>query len=135
MLPATLGFGGLLVLGVDGPVAGTTLAGTYALAVLIFLMSAAPSAGFRAAVAAVVSGAVLVAATVLLAGAVHPGPPYDPRSTLRVPLNVTVSQDPLALLSARLETPDTQVLTAQLSGSLLVPAARLGLDRTHLRQL
>jgi hypothetical protein len=119
VLPATLGFGGLLVLGVDGPVAGTTLAGTYAVAVLMFLMSAAPSAGFRAAVAAVVSGAVLVAATVLFAGAVHPGPPYDPRSTLRVPLNVTVSQDPLALLSARLETPDTQVLTAQLSGSLL----------------
>ncbi|MGH3196996.1 MAG: transglutaminase-like domain-containing protein [Streptosporangiaceae bacterium] len=123
VLPATLGFGGLLILGVDGPAAGPTLAGGFALAVLIFLLSVAPFAGYRAAVAAVVSGAVLVAATVLLAGVVHPGPPYDPRSTLRVPLNVTVSQDPLALLSARLETPDAQVLTAQLSGSLV---SRLG---------
>jgi transglutaminase-like putative cysteine protease len=119
VLPATLGFGGLLILGVGGPMAATTLAGAFALAVLIFLVSVTPAAGRRAAVAAIVSGAALVAATVLVVGAVHPGQPYDPRSALRLPLNVTVSQDPLAMLSARLETPRTPVLTAQLAGSLV----------------
>ena len=119
VLPATLGFGGLLVLGVGGPVASTTLAGAFALAVLIFLASITPAAGYRTAVAAVVSGAALVAATVLVAGAVHADSPYNPRSTMRVPVNVTVSQDPLALLSARLETPAIPVLTARLSGALL----------------
>jgi Transglutaminase-like superfamily len=119
VLPATLGFGGLLVLGVGGPMAGTSLAGAFALAVLIFLASVTPAAGRRAAVAAIVSGAALVAATVLVVGAVRPGPPYDPRSTLRVPVNVTVSQDPLAMLSARLETPGRPVLTARLAGSLV----------------
>ena len=119
VLIATLGFGGSLVLGVGGPMAGTVLAAVYALAVLIFLASVSPRTGYRAAAAAVLPGTVVVAVTVLAVGAIHPGRPYNPRAALRAPLNVTVSQDPLALLSARLETPGTRVLTAQLSGSLL----------------
>jgi transglutaminase-like putative cysteine protease len=119
VLPAALGFGGLLVLGVGGPVASTTLAGAFALVVLLFLASITPGTGYRTAVAAIVPGVALIAGTVLVVGAVHPGSPYNPRTTMRVPVDVTVSQDPLALLSARLETPATPVLTARLSSALL----------------
>jgi len=118
-LPAIAGFGGLLVLGADGPVTGTALSGAFALAVLIFLVVAAPPAGKRSVTAAL-TGAALLAGTVLVVGAVHPGPPYNPRAKIRLPLDITVSQDPMALLSALLQTPKVPVLTAQLSGALLV---------------
>ena len=118
-LPAVLGFGGLLVLGANGPVAGTVLAGAFALAVLLFLTAAAPPAGRRAAGGGLLAGAAVVAVAALAVAMANPGPPYDPRASLRVPLNVTVLQDPLALLPARMETPNAPVLTAQLSGSLL----------------
>jgi transglutaminase-like putative cysteine protease len=118
VVPAVLGFGGLLVLGVDGPVTGTALSGGFALAVLIFLLVAAPPAG-RRRVTAVLSGGVLIAATVLVVGVVHPGRPYNPRADVHLPLIVRVSQDPMAMLSALLQTPRIPVLTAQLSGALL----------------
>jgi hypothetical protein len=117
-LPATAGFGGLLVLGADGPVTGTALSGAFALAVLIFLVVAAPPAGKRSVTAALTGGA-LIAGTVLVVGAVHPGPPYNPRAKIQLPLDVQVSQDPMAMLSALLQTPKVPVLTAQLSGALL----------------
>jgi Transglutaminase-like superfamily len=119
LLPATVAFGGLLVLGVHGPAAGTTLAGCYALAVLVFLVTTAPSANRRALVSAGVSAVLLVAITLLAVVTVRPGTPYNPREHVRPPVDVTVQQDPLAMLSARLETPDVPVLTARLSGALL----------------
>jgi transglutaminase-like putative cysteine protease len=118
-LPAIAGFGGLLVLGADGPVTGTALSGAFALAVVIFLVVAAPPAGKRS-VAAALTGGALIAGTVLVVGAVHPGPPYNPRAKIQLPLDIRVSQDPMAMLSALLQTPKMPVLTAQLSGALLV---------------
>jgi len=118
-LPAIAGFGGLLVLGADGPVTGTALSGGFALAALIFMVVAAPPTGKRS-VTATLTGGVLIAATVLVVGAVHPGPPYNPRAKIQLPLDIHVSQDPMAVLSALLQTPKVPVLTAQLSGALLV---------------
>jgi len=117
VLPAVAGFGGLLVLGADGPVTGTALSGGFALAALIFLVVAAPPAGKRAVTGALTGGA-LIAGTVLVVGAVHPGQPYNPRAAIRLPLDIQVSQDPMAMLSALLQTPRVPVLTAQLSGAL-----------------
>jgi len=117
VLPAVAGFGGLLVLGADGPVTGTALSGGFALAALIFLVVAAPPTGKRAVTGALTGGA-LIATTVLIVGAVHPGQPYNPRAAIRLPLDVRVSQDPMALLSALLQTPRVPVLTATLSGAL-----------------
>ena len=120
--PAVVGFGGLLVLGVDGPVTGTTLTGGFALAVAIFLLVAAAPArgGARRRVATgAVAGVALIAATVLVAGALHPGPPYNPRAKVRPPVDVQALQDPMALLSSLLQTPKVPVLTARLSGRLL----------------
>jgi transglutaminase-like putative cysteine protease len=118
VLPAVAGFGGLLVLGADGPVTGTALSGGFALAALIFLVVAAPPAGKRAVTGALTGGA-LIAGTVLVVGAVHPGQPYNPRASIRLPLDIRVSQDPMAMLSALLQTPRVPVLTARLSGALL----------------
>jgi transglutaminase-like putative cysteine protease len=118
VLPAVAGFGGLLVLGADGPVTGTALSGGFALAALIFMVVAAPPAGKRSLAGALTGGA-LIAATVLVVGAVHPGPPYNPRAKIQLPLDIHVSQDPMAMLSALLQSPKTPVLTAQLSGALL----------------
>lgn len=118
LVPATLGFGGLLTLGVHGPGSGILLSAAYALAALFFLAFGARSAGHRDAAAAVLSATAVIAAAALAVVAVHPGAPYDPRAALRLPLNTRVSQDPLALLSARLETPGVPVLTARLSGAL-----------------
>lgn len=117
--PATLTFGGLLVLGVSGPVAGTILAGGYAVSVLLFMAAAAASVPGRVAVAGVAAGTAVIVTSALVAGALHVGKPYNPRATLQPPVNVTVSQDPMVLIPARLETPGTPVLTARLSGGLL----------------
>jgi len=120
--PAVVGFAGLLVLGADGPVTATTLTGGFALAVTIFLLVAAdPAKGAvrRRGATGAAAGVALIAATVLVAGALHPGPPYNPRARVRLPVDVQVSQDPLALLSSLLQTPDVPVLTARLSGALL----------------
>lgn len=117
VLPAVAGFGGELVLGADGPVTGTALSGGFALAVVIFMVVAAPSAGKRTVTGALTGGA-LTAATVLIVGAVHPGQPYNPRAAVQLPLSIQVSQDPMAMLSALLQTPRVPVLTAQLSGAL-----------------
>jgi transglutaminase-like putative cysteine protease len=118
VLPAVAGFGGLLVLGADGPVTGTALAGAFALAVLVFLVVAAPPARSRAVTGAV-AGAALIGATVLVVGALHPGQPYNPRAKVHLPLVIKVSQDPMAMLSALLQTPRVPVLTARLAGALL----------------
>jgi transglutaminase-like putative cysteine protease len=121
LVPATLGFGGLLTLGVNGPASGIILAACYALAALAFLLAGAGSGVTRRRGVAAAAGSVLAIAgvAVLTVAAVNPGPPYDPRAALRLPLNVRVSQDPLALLPELLETPHRQVLSARLSGALL----------------
>jgi transglutaminase-like putative cysteine protease len=118
LIPATLGFGGLLTLGVHGPGSGVVLSGAFALAALTFLLLAARSAVLRGTATAV-SVTAVVAAAALGVMVAHPGAPYDPRAKVRIPLSVQVSQDPLALLSARLEQPGTPVLRATLSGALL----------------
>lgn len=118
LVPATLGFGGLLTLGVHGPGSGIVLSGAYALAALIFLLAGTWSAVLHG-MATVVTVIAVVAAAALGVTVVHPGVPYDPRAKMRIPLSVQVSQDPLALLSARLEHPGTPVLRATLSGALL----------------
>ena len=120
--PAVVGFTGLLVLGVDGPVTGTTLTGAFALAVAIFLLVAAdPGKGAvrRRGATGAVAAVALIAATVLVAGALHPGPPYNPRAKVRPPVDIQALQDPMALLSSLLQTPKVPVLTARLSGALL----------------
>ena len=121
LVPATLGFGGLLTLGVNGPASGVVLAACYALAALAFLLAGAGSGVTRRRGVAATAGSVLAIAgvAVLTVAAVNPGPPYDPRDALRLPLDIRVSQDPLALLPALLETPRTPVLSARLSGALL----------------
>jgi transglutaminase-like putative cysteine protease len=122
VLPAVAGFAGLLVLGVDGPVTGTALAGGFALAVLTFLVAAAPPArggGRSRAVTGAVSGGALIAAAVLVTSALHPAAPYNPRASVHLPVDIQVSQDPLAVLPALLQTPSVPVLTARLSGALL----------------
>lgn len=130
LVPATLGFGGLLALGVHGPGSSILLVGAYALAALIFLLTAAHpairpgkgqrgTAARRTGTAMVVPAAAAGAAAVLVVVAVHPAAPYDPRAAMHIPLDVQISQDPLALLSARLEQQATPVLTATLSGALL----------------
>jgi hypothetical protein len=121
VVPAVTGFGGLLVLGVDGPVTGTALAGGFALAVLIFLVAAAPPADGAVrsrGVTGVLSGGALIAVTALVVGALHPAAPYNPRTKVQLPVDIQVSQDPLALLPALLQTPSVPVLTARLSGAL-----------------
>jgi hypothetical protein len=119
--PAVVGFAGLLVLGVDGPVTGTTLTGGFALAVAIFLLVAAPARGGarRRVATGAVAGVGLIAATVLVAGALHPGPPYNPRAQVRPQVDIQALQDPMALLSSLLQTPKVPVLTARLSGALV----------------
>ena len=104
------------------PRIGVVLAACYALAALAFLLAGAGSGVTRRrGVAATAPGRCWrsPAVAVLTVAAVNPGPPYDPRDALRLPLDIRVSQDPLALLSALLETPRTPVLTARLSGALL----------------
>jgi transglutaminase-like putative cysteine protease len=118
LIPAILGFGGLLTLGVHGPGSGVVLSGAFAVAALIFLLLAARSVVLRGTATAV-SVTAVVAAAALGVMVAHPGAPYDPRAKARIPLSVQVSQDPLALLSARLEQPGTPVLRATLSGTLL----------------
>lgn len=118
LVPATAGFGGLLVLGVHGPGSALLLAGCYVAAALLFLLFGARSAGaVRPGAAAV---CVMTAATTAIAAVTvaHTGPPYDPRNTLHIPLDISVLQDPLALLPARLETPHEPVLTAELPAAL-----------------
>ena len=118
LVPATVGFGGLLALGVNGPGSAVLLAGCYVAAALLFLLfGARPPATARPGAAAVCVVAA-VAAAMAAVTVVHTGPPYDPRNTLRIPLNISVLQDPLALLPARLETPQQRVLTAELPGAL-----------------
>jgi hypothetical protein len=118
LVPATVGFGGLLALGVDGPGSAVLLAGCYVAAVVLFLLfGGRPPATARPGAAAVCVVAA-VAAAIAAVTVVHTGPPYDPRNTLRIPLNISVLQDPLALLPARLETPRQRVLTAELPGAL-----------------
>lgn len=120
--PAVAGFGGLLVLGADGPVTGTALTGGFALAAAIFLVVAAPpsrGAVRSRGVTGAVAGGALIAAAVLAVGVLHPGAPYNPRATVRLPVSTQTSKDPLALLPALLQTPAVPVLTARLSGALL----------------
>ena len=119
LIPATLGFGGLLLLGVNGPVAGTVMVGTFGGVVLLFMAIAAPSVPARTAARGAAGGAAIVVAATLVAGGVHAGRPYDPRAAVQPPVNVTVSQDPMTLIPALLATPDVPVLTARLSGGLL----------------
>jgi Transglutaminase-like superfamily len=122
LAPAVAGFGGLLVLGADGPVTGTVLTGGFALAVVVFLAAAAPPARgavrSRGVTGALVGGA-LIAVAVLTVGVFHPGAPYNPRAKVRLPVNIEISSDPMSLLSSLLQTPDVPVLTARLSGALL----------------
>jgi transglutaminase-like putative cysteine protease len=118
LVPATAGFGGLLALGVNGPGSAALMVGCYALSALLFLLVGARSAGTARLGAAVISVVTAFAAAVAGVVAVHTGPPYDPRSVMRLPLSIKVMQDPLALLPARLETPGVPVLTAELSGAL-----------------
>ena len=117
LVPATVGFGGLLALGVHGPGSALLLAGCYVAAALLFLLVGARASGAARPGAAVVCVVTAVAAAIAGVAVTH-GPPYDPRNTLRIPLNISVLQDPLALLPQRLETPRTPVLTAELPGAL-----------------
>jgi hypothetical protein len=122
LVPAVTGFGGLLVLGADGPVTGTLLTGGFALAIVSFLAVAAPPA--RGAVRSrgvtgMLSGGTLIAAAVLVVGVLHPGAPYNPRAKVQLPVDIQITQDPMALLSSLLQTPAVRVFTARLSGALL----------------
>jgi hypothetical protein len=118
LAPAAVGFGGLLVLGVHGPGSGLLLAGAFALASAIFLIAVGQAPASRPiATAAAVVAILVTAALVVLAW--QPATQYDPRTAVRVPVRAMVAQDPLALLPARLETPQALVFTARLSGALL----------------
>jgi transglutaminase-like putative cysteine protease len=122
LAPAVAGFGGLLVLGADGPVTGTLLTGGFALAAVSFLAVAAPPApgAVRSrGVTGMLFGGGLIAAAVLVVGVLHPAAPYNPRAKVQLPVDIQVTQDPIALLSSLLQTPAVPVLTARLSGALL----------------
>jgi transglutaminase-like putative cysteine protease len=119
LVPATLGFGGLLLLGVSGTVASMVIAGEYGGSVLLFMAIAAPSVPPRTALRGAVGGVGVVVAATLVAGGVHAGRPYNPRASQNQPVNVSVSQDPMALIPALLATPNVRVLTARLTGALL----------------
>ena len=122
LAPAVAGFGGLLVLGADGPVTGTVLTGGFALAAVGFLAVAAPPARGTVrsrGVTGMLTGGALIAAAVLVVGVLHPGGPYNPRAKVQLPVDIQVTQDPMALLSSLLQTPAVPVLTARMSGALL----------------
>jgi transglutaminase-like putative cysteine protease len=122
LVPAVAGFGGLLVLGADGPVTGTLLTGGFALAAVSFLAVAAPptpGAIRSRGVTGMLSGGGLIAAAVLFVGVLHPAAPYNPRAKVQLPVDIQVTQDPIALLSSLLQTPTLPVLTARLSDALL----------------
>jgi hypothetical protein len=118
LVPATAGFGGLLALGVHGPGSPLLLAGCFVAAALLFLLLGARPVGAARPGAAVVCVVTAVAAALAGVTVARTGPPYDPRSAQRTPLKISVLQDPLALLSARLETGKQQVFTAQLPGGM-----------------
>ena len=81
LAPAVAGFGGLLVLGADGPVTGTVLTGGFALAAVGFLAVAAPPARGTVrsrGVTGMLTGGALIAAAVLVVGVLHPGGAVQP---------------------------------------------------------
>ncbi len=117
LIPATLGFGGQLVLGIHGPGSAFLLAGAYVLAAVIFLMTLGSPVARRPFTTTAFAVTVLLTAA-LITSAWRPAAPYDPRTALRVPVRSVQAQDPLALLPARLQTPHVLVFTARLSGAL-----------------
>jgi len=119
LIPAAVSFAGWLVLGAGGPVAGAVLVATFGVAAAVFTGIVAPSVPLGTAARGAVGGVAVLALATLVTSGLHAGRPYNPRATVQPPVNVTVSQDPMALISARLTTPDVPVLTARLSGGLI----------------
>src|SRR5262249_5331561 len=93
LVPATVGFGGLLALGVHGPGSALLLASGYVAAALLFLLVGARVSGAARPGAAAVCVVTAVAAAIGGVAVTH-GPPYDPRNTLRIPVDISVLQDP-----------------------------------------
>ena len=119
LIPQTLVFGGLLVLGAHGQIAGVWLSGGYVLAALLFLAVTGAIPSWRG-VSVAAAGAAMVVGTAVAATIAAPGvAPYDPRAALVPPVQNSDYADPLAQLSQETAHPATQVFSATLSGALL----------------